>query len=92
MIVEADERPDPAMDDERWYYRPTDFGQRSPAGPKFVASRSDGFGGPKKRLIPKAQHLKFVGLIGEKMLRAQKSFNCCCWRTRRNFAANTART
>jgi DNA-binding PadR family transcriptional regulator len=53
LIVEADERPDPSLDDERRrYYRLTDFGQRVLKAEVGRISRMVSVA-QRKRLIPK---------------------------------------
>ena len=55
LIVEADERPDPAMDDERRrYYRLTDFGQQVLKAEVRRISRMVSVA-QRKRLIPKTR-------------------------------------
>jgi DNA-binding PadR family transcriptional regulator len=53
LIVEADERPDPSLDDERRrYYRLTDFGQRVLKAEVGRISRMVSVA-QRKRLVPK---------------------------------------
>jgi DNA-binding PadR family transcriptional regulator len=55
LIVEADERPDPSLDDERRrYYRLTDFGQRVLKAEVGRISRMVSVA-QRKRLIPKTR-------------------------------------
>src|SRR4030095_14148982 len=60
LIVEAEERPDPELDDERRrYYRLTDFGQRVLKAEVRRMSRMISVA-QGKRLIPKRRNLKVL--------------------------------